>query len=96
MGTDGQTTEQVAAVLNNYPGHAFCDPCLAQKAKLDVSLVRDASVALARSTEFQRERWFCSFCLEVKDVSHVPWLDPPVPALSSEPRDLLQHLRFQA
>lgn len=70
---------QAAELLKAYPGHAFCDVCLAARLGLGVREVHHARIGLAGSTEFEQQTWFCSVCLEVKHVIHVAWLnfDPP-------------------
>lgn len=90
----GRVEQQIATLLTEYPGHAFCDACLAQKLALDVALVAHASAGLAQARKFHGERWFCSFCLRTAQVIHVPWLETgsrpePPPATASDA------LRFQ-
>ncbi len=65
---------QAAEYLKAYPGHAFCDACLADKLGLGVREVRNARIGLAGSHEFEQEQGFCSVCLEIKHVIHVGWL----------------------
>ena len=65
---------QTSEVLKFYPGHAFCDDCLAGKVGYPVREVRRARIGLAGSTEFEQEMTFCSACLEQKHVIHVAWL----------------------
>ncbi|MBI2205538.1 MAG: hypothetical protein HYU41_16960 [Candidatus Rokubacteria bacterium] len=65
---------QAAEHLKAYPGHAFCDGCLADKLGLGVREVRHARIGLAGSDEFEQQQGFCSVCLEVKHVIHVAWL----------------------
>lgn len=65
---------KTAALLNAYPGHAFCDECLAGKLGVSLREVRHAQIVLAGSPEFEQQTWFCSVCLSVKHVIHVAWL----------------------
>lgn len=60
--------------LKSYPGHAFCDDCLADRVGLELREVRYAKIALAGSAEFEQRTWFCSVCLEWRQVIHVAWL----------------------
>ena len=61
-------------VLRAYPGHAFCDECLAQKVGMSMRAVRRARIALAGSVEFDQQVQFCSVCLRLRHVIHVAWL----------------------
>lgn len=77
---------QVAEYMKAHPGHAFCDACLAEKLALAVREVRAARIGLAGSAEFEQQTWFCSVCLQPKNVIHVAWLhfdapgdDAPLP-----------------
>jgi hypothetical protein len=76
---------QTSEVLKFYPGHAFCDDCLAGKVGYPVRDVRRARIGLAGSSEFEQEMTFCSGCLEQKHVIHVAWLRFDVPVTAGEP-----------
>jgi hypothetical protein len=86
MTSRGETTAMMTYIrslatdlLKAYPGHAFCDACLAAKLGLEVREVRHARIGLAGSAEFEQQTWFCSVCLEVKHVIHVAWLNFETP-----------------
>ena len=61
-------------MLRAYPGHAFCDECLAQKVGTSARAIRRARIALAGSVEFDQQVQFCSVCLRLRHVIHVAWL----------------------
>jgi hypothetical protein len=71
-------------VLKSYPGHAFCDDCLAGKIGYATRDVRRARIGLAGSSEFEQETTFCSVCMEQKHVIHVAWLRFDVAAPAHE------------
>jgi hypothetical protein len=73
--------------LKDHPGHACCDDCLASRVGLTVREVRYARVRLAGSPEFEQHTWFCSFCLEVRDVIHVAWMHFGAPPVRDELRE---------
>jgi hypothetical protein len=75
---------QTSEVLKSYPGHAFCDECLAGKVGYPTREVRRARIGLAGSSEFEQEMTFCSVCLEQKHVIHVAWLRFDVAATPQE------------
>ena len=78
---------QTSEVLKFYPGHAFCDDCLAGKLGYPVREVRRARIGLAGSAEFEQEMTFCSACLEQKHVIHVAWLRFDIAVSAEEPLD---------
>lgn len=75
---------QASEVLKSFPGHAFCDDCLAAKVGYPTRDVRRARIGLAGSSEFEQEMTFCSVCLEQKHVIHVAWLKFDVATGGSE------------
>ena len=75
---------QASDVLKSFPGHAFCDDCLAAKIGYPLRDVRRARIGLAGSSEFEQEITFCSVCLEQKHVIHVAWLRFDVATGASE------------
>lgn len=60
--------------LKEYPGHAFCDECLAERLGLERREIHRARIGLVGSTEFDQHVWFCSVCLQLTHVIHVAWL----------------------
>ena len=88
-GTASATTlrHQTAELLKSYPGHAFCDDCLAAKVGHPTREVRRARIGLAGSNEFEQETTFCSVCLEQKHVIHVAWLRFDVAAADDDALD---------
>ncbi|MBI1737547.1 MAG: hypothetical protein HYR51_20440 [Candidatus Rokubacteria bacterium] len=76
---------QTSDVLKSFPGHAFCDDCLAGKVGYPVREVRRARIGLAGSSEFEQETTFCSVCLEQKHVIHVAWLKFDVATDAEDP-----------
>jgi hypothetical protein len=71
---------QTAELLKAYPGHAFCDACLADRLGLGIREVRHARIGLAGSDEFEQQPGFCSMCFELQHVIHVAWLHFDSPA----------------
>ena len=69
-----QAQTRVAEYLRIHPGHAFCDDCLAGKLGIGLAAMRLARAALASARDLDRETWFCSACMSMKDVLHVAWL----------------------
>ena len=65
---------QTIEFLKSYPGHAFCDDCLAERLGMDARDVRCARIGLAGSTDFDQHVWFCSVCMQRTHVIHVAWL----------------------
>ena len=70
---------QTERLLREFPGHAFCDECLAQQLGVGLREVLHVYIGLVGRPEFVQETWFCSFCLRMTHVIHVDWLsfDPP-------------------
>lgn len=83
---------RVASLLNDFPGHAFCQDCLAERLAVPASAAWAAATALAAGPEFELGAWFCSHCLDrPKDVVHVRWIQPAATADSDRP----EHERFR-
>lgn len=74
-----QVQEQTMEFLKGFPGHAFCDQCLAERLGMQAREVRRARIALINSTEFDQHVWFCSVCMRRTHVIHVAWLDGGMP-----------------
>jgi hypothetical protein len=74
--------QKLATLLSDYPGHAFCDECLAQRLAVKTDLAWSAALELAESPDFQVDVGFCSQCLDrLEDVAHVRWTSStPEPA----------------
>ena len=60
--------------LKEYPGHAFCDECLAERLGLGRREIHRARIGLIGSTEYDQHVWFCSVCMRLTHVIHVAWL----------------------
>ena len=75
------TRVQEAAIdlLREFPGHAFCDQCLAERIGMQPREVRRARIALIGSSEFDQHVWFCSSCMRRTHVIHVAWLAEGMP-----------------
>lgn len=71
---------QTERLLRDYPGHAFCDECLAQQLGVRLREVLHVYIGLVGRPELVQETWFCSFCLRVTHVIHVDWLSFDSPA----------------
>ena len=68
---------RVASLLSDFPGHAFCEACLAERLAVPGPVAWAAATALADGPEFELGAWFCSHCLDrPRDVVHVRWIQP--------------------
>ena len=85
---DSALLNRIAALLDEFPGHAFCSDCLAKRLSLRPSVVWSAALALGESATFQLDVGFCSECLDrPKDVAHVRWMDPTEDVAPEAPSD---------
>lgn len=84
---------RVASLLGDFPGHAFCQDCLAERLSVPGPTAWAAAKALAAGPEFELGAWFCSHCLDrPKDVVHVRWIQPA--ATSEHDRPERERFRF--
>ena len=85
---DPALLNRLAALLDQFPGHAFCSDCLAKRLSLRPSVAWSAAIALGESPNFQLDVGFCSECLDrPKDIAHVRWMDPAEDVAPEAPTD---------